>query len=228
MALEARDADGRLLLLELVLRPQLLRPQALPQLNLQSGLFEDALQVGNATASTNAGLGLAVSGLSFDLALNAIYLFNRQGTTSLDLDNDGLATTPADVVAVPTLAPGGALTLTMEYYVSDHRTPPGPLYTFLMGQNFSVVNPTGQALAINSARYVNGVFLVEFNTRSNLNYFIQYASTVSDLTNSATLKTAIPALRGTGNRVQWIDNGPPKTESAPTQGMRFYRVLETP
>ena len=36
------------------------------------------------------------------------------------------------------------------------------------------------------------------------------------------------AIIGTGYDVQWIDNGPPKTEAPPTQGSRFYRMLEVP
>jgi hypothetical protein len=68
---------------------------------------------------------------------------------------------------------------------------------------------------------------VEFTTRSkNFLYYMQYASNVSQLNNPARVKTAFPPIRGTGSSVQWIDNGPPKTESPPVSGSRFYRVLE--
>jgi len=36
----------------------------------------------------------------------------------------------------------------------------------------------------------------------------------------------LPAVTGTGTRQQWIDNGPPKTDSLPpASAMRFYRLL---
>jgi hypothetical protein len=60
---------------------------------------------------------------------------------------------------------------------------------------------------------------------TNRHYFIQYADTPADLMDSATVQTAFPSVTGTGSRVQWIDNGPPKTASPPTNGSRFYRVL---
>jgi hypothetical protein len=66
--------------------------------------------------------------------------------------------------------------------------------------------------------------LVEFNTISNRLYYVQYAPS-ADSTNWA---TSLPPLRGTGQRVQWIDNGPPKTVSLPGPGTnRFYRVLQS-
>jgi hypothetical protein len=44
-----------------------------------------------------------------------------------------------------------------------------------------------------------------------------------------TWKTANPIITAPANRVQWYDDGPPKTESKPTSiGSRFYRVMELP
>jgi hypothetical protein len=56
-------------------------------------------------------------------------------------------------------------------------------------------------------------------------YYVQYSSNVNALATNPL--TALPAVRGTGSRVQWIDNGPPKTVSPPASGTRFYRVLES-
>jgi hypothetical protein len=41
-------------------------------------------------------------------------------------------------------------------------------------------------------------------------------------------KTAVPPIIAAGTRVQWIDAGPPKTDSAPgTPGQRYYQVRQT-
>ena len=69
----------------------------------------------------------------------------------------------------------------------------------------------------------NKTFMVEFATVSNRVYSVQYSS---DLVN---WKSVQPAITGTGNWVQFIDNGEPKTESAPAaQRARFYRLILLP
>jgi hypothetical protein len=69
----------------------------------------------------------------------------------------------------------------------------------------------------------NGRFLLEFVTQSNCTYYIQYSTNLS-----SGFKTAIPAITASGNRIQWLDDGPPKTESKPGMiGQRFYRVFES-
>jgi hypothetical protein len=71
--------------------------------------------------------------------------------------------------------------------------------------------------------------LVEFTTDPGGIYYVQYARTPEELAaNPYQAKTALPAVKGTGGSVQWIDNGPPKTESVPVNGARFYRVLRSP
>jgi hypothetical protein len=69
----------------------------------------------------------------------------------------------------------------------------------------------------------NRTFLLEFSSEAGRTYYVQYSG------NLIVWKTAQPAITGTGTRVQWIDNGQPKTESAPsTEGKRFYRVIMLP
>jgi hypothetical protein len=69
----------------------------------------------------------------------------------------------------------------------------------------------------------NQTFLVEFLTISNRLYSVQYSS------NLTTWKDAQPAITGNGTRIQWIDNGQPKTETPPsTTSARFYRVILLP
>ena len=75
---------------------------------------------------------------------------------------------------------------------------------------------------------LTGGVLLEFPTLTNFSYYIRYSDSLNDFsaqdnTNSV-IRTARPAILGNGRKVQWLDNGLPRTESAPTN--RFYRVLE--
>jgi hypothetical protein len=121
--------------------------------------------------------------------------------------------------------PSGAYAdFVIEYYVPS-RVPPNPVL------RAELVTPGGGSVAVagigqhidRGLRLADGSFLVEFLTVSNRLYYIQYSS---DLT---TWKTAQPAVVGNGTRIQWLDNGEPKTDSAPsTQAARFYRVVLLP
>lgn len=63
-------------------------------------------------------------------------------------------------------------------------------------------------------------FLLEFTSEAGRSYYVQYST---DLTH---WKTVQPAITGNGARIQWVDNGPPKTASPPgATPMRFYRVI---
>ncbi|MDB6035730.1 MAG: Matrixin [Verrucomicrobiales bacterium] len=129
-------------------------------------------------------------------------------------------------IRISNLQPGESRQLTAELYVSDHFTVPNPLYAvYFTGGHLLVTPPLSSPLAITDTRVTNGLFLVEFPTQLGRKYFVQYA------TNLATLKTnpqtSSPGVQGTGSRVQWLDIGPPRTETPPGLEPRFYRVLET-
>jgi len=68
----------------------------------------------------------------------------------------------------------------------------------------------------------DGSFLIEFATTPGHVYTIQYSDGPS-----GPFKTAVPSITAPANRLQWLDDGPPKTESQPAGGSRFYRVFET-
>ncbi|HEU5070134.1 MAG TPA: immunoglobulin domain-containing protein [Verrucomicrobiae bacterium] len=221
--LAATDTNG----LDLVL-PAAVLPSAevlgTPTLNRQSGLFEQSVMLGNGGPVLLTNAQLLVYGLGNDSLSNAITLFNAQRYASQDWNADG-AFEPVPFVQVSSLTNGETRLLTLEYYVGDHITIPAPGVLTLASNAWTFVPPAGNPLAVTRALYTNGVFLIEFNTLTNRHYFIQYADTPADLMDSATVQTAFPAVTGTGSRMQWIDNGPPKTASPPTNGSRFYRVL---
>ncbi len=136
------------------------------------------------------------------------------------------ATNPALPFAqINNLLPGTSNTVTLEFYVTDHRTVPTPVYSLYLSDPLLRAPPAYFVVPVTlvGSRFTNGTYLVEFNTQPGLSYYVQYADTMSNLT--ANPLTALPAIGGTGGRVQWIDNGPPKTLSAPTNAERFYRVL---
>lgn len=195
-----------------------------PALNLQSGLFEQQIMVGNGGPLTLTNVQTFVYGLTNDLRTNAIRLFNAQAQAGLDWNQDGTVEF-LPFVQVTNLASGESRQLTLEYYVSDHITVPTPGFLTLATNAFTFKTPPGTTQEITRATYTNGVFVIEFNSKTNGQYYIQYGATPGDLMNSGTVKTAFPFITGTGSRMQWIDNGPPKTDSPPTNGSRFYRVL---
>jgi hypothetical protein len=75
----------------------------------------------------------------------------------------------------------------------------------------------------NASRLPDGSFKLQFNSDLNRSYQIQYSDGMSGW------KTANSVIIGTGQLVQWIDDGPPKTDSHPsTQAFRSYRIIYTP
>jgi len=86
-----------------------------------------------------------------------------------------------------------------------------------------VGEPEGIVQPVFSGKFLrDGTFLVEFTTVPGHPYYVQYSSDMIHW------KTSFPPLAGTGQHTQWIDSGPPATESLPsTLTKRFYRVLQT-
>lgn len=193
-----------------------------PVLDAQSGLFLQQIDIGNPGVITQSQVMITVSGLTNDSLGVPIRLYNSLGTNS----NGGALVFSSD------LPPGTARVLRLEYYVADLTTVPVP--TLLSEQSSSILSPalSSRTLSVDRALYFtngmfpSGAFLIEFPTQAGRNYFVQYAPTPEAFAQgSGLIRTARPAIPGTGSRVQWIDHGPPKTESAPGVTNRFYRVI---
>jgi hypothetical protein len=118
------------------------------------------------------------------------------------------------------LAPGAATRLTIEYRSQDRTTIPHPEFEITMA-NPPVIDPIGVTFNLQPrVRLAGGDVLLEFNSEADQNYYIQYSS------EPQVWRTALPKVVGTGNRIQWIDNGSPKTENHPsTVTSRLYRIL---
>ncbi len=174
----------------------------------QTGLYEQQVQVQNPTAQLVPGLWLLVSGLPSN-----VVLYNAEGATN------GV---PYVAYGQP-LAAGASLVLNLEYFNSTRQA--------FVSTNFSVVpigtstigTPSGTLLTLDrTPAMVNGHLVIEFQAVPGATYFVQYSSDLE------TWKTAQPPIVAPVDRVQWIDSGPPKTDSQPTNvSSRFYRVLQT-
>ncbi|TMP96834.1 MAG: hypothetical protein E6L09_14400 [Verrucomicrobia bacterium] len=110
--------------------------------------------------------------------------------------------------------------MTIEYYVPDRRLP----NSTLCAKAGSITPPRQQdGTPVTIDRVVHttdGTMLIEFAAVPGQVYSIQYCD---DFIN---WKTAIPSVTTGANRIQWIDNGPPKTECLPNLRLqRFYRVI---
>ncbi len=179
--------------------------------NPQTDFFEVRVRVNNPTYST------------FDAA--RVCVLNLTNTPAITVHNGCGFTNAIPYVQTPAaVLPGTYVDMTVEFY-SPLRIAPNPvLRPELVGVSGVLPAPSGTPQHINQGLlFANKTFMVEFATQSNRVYSVQYSS---DL---ILWKPSLPAVTGNGGWVQWIDNGQPKTDSAPAaQTARFYRVILLP
>jgi hypothetical protein len=123
---------------------------------------------------------------------------------------------------IPVLA-GGYVDLMIEIYDPQRQMPNPTLLAEFVSAN-PPPNPTGTYQHVSRIlRLSNGTFLIEFSSLANRIYCVQYSKNLIDWA------TVASTVTGNGTRIQWIDNGPPKTEPHPAiESHRFYRVLMLP
>ena len=181
-----------------------------------TGLLGEIVAVSTPPSGGGGGfVRVLVYDLGADRLGNAIRLQNAAGTTAAGIP----------YVFVPAPAPGTAVNLVLEYYVSDRTTVPTPrLVVETTPTGLPAVAGTAMALEAQGQRgFVNGDnggFYLNFRTQSGGTYYVQYRDNATD-----PWLTSFPAVPGNGGYVQWIDGGPPRTSSPPTGGTRFYRVI---
>ena len=177
--------------------------------NPQTGLFEEVVQIDNPSQTVLDGVRVMITGLR-----TGVSVFNPSGKTN------GIWY----VQSTLPIPPGPSVDLKIEYYVPDYQTPNPILTMEVVPPTQPVAAPAGILVPVTrKLRFGDGSFLVEFNSLSNRVYFVQYSLDM------VKWKTAWPSVTGIGNRVQWVDNGPPRTEGLPTAATaRFYRILLAP
>ncbi len=178
------------------------------QFNPQTDVFEQPVRVTNPTYYTYDGVRLLIGNLA-----PGVQVYNATGITN------GLPF----VQSILPIPPGGTVDFTIEYYVLS-RIAPNPVFTVQLVEPLNAVNQVGPTQHINRGHLLpDKNFLVEFNTISNRVYYLQYSS---DLKN---WNTTVPAIAGSGNIIDWIDGGPPQTDTPPSaQAKRFYRLILLP
>lgn len=177
------------------------------ELNRLTGLYEHRIKVTNSAAREIAGFDLAISNLP-----DGTRVYGASPTV------DGAATLQQRRV----LAAGASVTLQFDYFLPIRGTQLEPDFAATIvtePEETPVATETG--LVIDLCLMIEDGVLIEFTATPGRVYEIQYSS------DNVTWKASPTRLRAGGNRVQWVDRGPPQTDSPPLdKSSRFYRVRE--
>ncbi len=176
--------------------------------NPQTGLMDQTIRLSNAGTSSVASARVIVSGLTN-------WLYNAAGTNN---GNPFVAYGAA-------LDPGQSVDLALEYFVPTRLpiTVPNSAYTPVAVPENRALPPAGTSFSITTVtNLAPGAVLIEFQAVRGRTYTILYSEN-SAFTNPL---VAQPSIVAQADRVQWIDDGPPKTISSPINAAsRFYRVI---
>lgn len=173
-------------------------------LNRQTGLFEQRVTISNIANGDLRGFRLQVADLPDGVT------FHNKATAEDTVDYLG---------AIPSQ---GSVSLILEFY-SPTRIPsfqPQISASEIALRSPLPIEPAG--LAVDRCLLQDdGSFLIEFTAKPGSRYEIQYTD------DGKSWRRSPVSIRAAGNRVQWIDRGPPRTETAPvTTHRRFYVVKE--
>jgi hypothetical protein len=178
--------------------------------NRQTGLSEQTVHLNNNGSTDVPAVRLLIQALPPD-----VQVYNGSGSVN---------GTPY-VQHNFTLAADSGVDLLIEYYRASRRTIPQPSFS-VQESTPAPVTETGPIIALDpkvQPPLADGRFLLDFSATPGRRYAVQYTSDM------VTWKTATPVITAPANRVQWYDDGPPKTESRPdSEGTRIYRVMQLP
>jgi VCBS repeat-containing protein len=148
-----------------------------------------------------------------------------------DLDGDSLTITTATATNGTVVIMGGTNllftpapdfngTATVTYSISDSN---GGSASATVTVTVTPIQQEGKPVKIDRALWLaDGTFMIEFSAVPGQVYHVQYSDDMR------TWNTVTPGATSSANRIQWIDNGQPKTESFPSSlSNRFYRVITT-
>jgi hypothetical protein len=190
------------------LPPPTITQQSALTLNRQTGLWEQHVTVRNDGQRAIGGFEIRVNGLP-----SGVELYNA---------SDCLGTQPCAGHYQP-VAPGASVSLVLEYYSADRRPVSAPQLSTVPTLPLDH-HGDGTGLAIDRLEALpGGALLLEFPADPGALYQVQYSRDGRTWTNS------LVRIRAAGTRVQWIDQGAPRTLSHPkTDAFRFYRVRKMP
>lgn len=179
------------------------------ELNPQTGLFEQTIRLINASPVAVDATQILIHGLPSD-----VVVYNAAG------EIDGVPYVQYNY----TLAPFESVDFVIEYDRNSRETIPQPTFVSEAMEVIIVADPMGTPFAIDRALMLtDGRFLIEFTAIEGSSYSVQYSDDMIDWT------TVVPTITAPTNKIQWYDDGPPKTESMPEDASsRFYRIFELP
>jgi hypothetical protein len=145
-------------------------------------------------------------------------------TLNPDVNGDGLAD-PVPLLSIVGLKAGEARDLVLEIF-SKSRTQPQPRFSIQLGTAVTnAVSLRSWQIPVLTNGIVGGKVMLAFRTTTTNRYYIQYTDAAGDFAATNHVRVAQPPVTGNGSWIQWIDQGPPKTEPLLTNTTRFYRVL---
>jgi len=183
-----------------------------PELSNQSGLFVSTVTVRNTGDVTVPAFRVFVSGLSAD-----VQVYNATGEDTLP----GSAETAPYILSNVVLESGASTTLAVEFFQASLEGDFTPAYTLEL-LPFAEILPSAGAggIAVERMEKLSDGqgFLIEIGATPGTTYTVEYSDNMIDWIR------VVPSVVAPANRLQWIDNGPPKTASAPDDNtQRFYR-----
>ncbi|MCW1886913.1 PQQ-binding-like beta-propeller repeat protein [Luteolibacter flavescens] len=179
-------------------------------LNRQTGLYEHRITVTNTAAREIAGFDLAITGLPAGVTAN-----------NASSSEGGIWT----IHHRQPLAAGASTVILVEYYTPVRGTVVQPQASVaIVAEPESDPAAGAPGLAVDRCvKMADDSLLIEFTSTPGTQYEVQYSD---DMRN---WKVSPVKVRAAGNRVQWIDRGPPRTDSPPAENnSRYYRVRELP
>jgi hypothetical protein len=181
--------------------------------NPQTGLMEQTVRLVNAGSTPVPSARIIVTGLTN-------WLYSAVGT------NDG----NPFLVHGAVLETNQSVDLLFEYFVPSRLPIPvedSQLHP-VVSPSFNLTPSAGTPLPAPAPRMVlldSGSVLLEFPSTPGQTYVVAYRD--NSIMNEE--MAALPPIVASGDRIQWIDQGPPKTISPPASvGARFYRVIQVP
>ena len=182
-------------------------------LNPQTGLLEQTVRISNTDLVTVDAVRMFVNNLPAGVQAG-VQVYNASGS----------------VGGIPYLqhnfpvAQSEEIVFLIEYYRLSRHSDFTPVFGLEATLPVLPPAPDGAVISINrEPANLGGRILLEFTTIPGRRYVVQYSSNMTDW------KTTDPVITAPSNRLQWYDDGPPKTESKPnTVGSRFYRIIQLP
>ncbi len=182
-------------------------PQGAVALDFQTGLFKQVITITNDNPGTLPSFRILVNELP-----DGVTVHNAQGATI-----DGTSY----LLYKQALASGESIDLVVEYYQADASGGIEPTFKIeLLDPEEEQV--AGEGVNVDPPKILpNGDLLIEFDSQIDQVFTVQYSN------DGQTWANVVPDVVAGGTRLQWIDNGPPKTSSHPREEKRrLYRVIQ--